>query len=82
MECYNAFKELAGRVITMPNETRCNSWTTVIEEALSLKDKVNKFIADRENLRSLLDSLALLLSIRLRGGSRRPSSARFLSFRK
>jgi hypothetical protein len=50
MKRYNEFKALAGRVITMPNETRWSSWTTMIEDALSLKAKVNEFIAEHEDL--------------------------------
>lgn len=50
MKRYNEFKALAGRVITMPNETRWSSWTTMIEDALSLRAKVNEFISEREDL--------------------------------
>lgn len=47
---YNDFERLAGRVIHMPNETRWNSWTTMIESALALKSKVNEFITERQDL--------------------------------
>lgn len=49
----NAFKAIAGRTIPMPNETRWNSWLTMIDAALALRPQVNIFVAENEELEHL-----------------------------
>lgn len=46
---YNAFKTLAHGTIPMPNETRWNSWGTMINAALRLRVSVNEYI-DKNDL--------------------------------
>lgn len=49
----NAFKAIAGKTIPMPNETRWNSWLTMIDAAITLRLQVNIFIAENEELEDL-----------------------------
>jgi len=49
----NAFKAIAGRTIPIPNETRWNSWLTMIDAALALRPQVNVFVAENEELERL-----------------------------
>lgn len=45
---YNAFKTLAKGIIPMPNETRWNSWGTIINAALRIRASVNEYINNND----------------------------------
>jgi hypothetical protein len=45
---YNAFKTLAKGIIPMPNETRWNSWGTMINAALRMRASVNEYIDNND----------------------------------
>ena len=50
---YNRFLALAGKMIHLRNETRWNTWTTMIEDAFQLRPYVNQFIAENRTLHHL-----------------------------
>jgi hypothetical protein len=55
---YQPFKQLAGKMIHLPNDTRWNSWATMIEDAFQVRPAVTQYIADHPNLHHLEISLS------------------------
>lgn len=54
---YQRFKRLAGKMIHLPNETRWNTWTTMIEDAFMLRPFINQYIAEHRELHHMDISL-------------------------